>query len=1030
MQTGVRKPIWVDIELARHKLSMEVDTGATYSVVGQTMVDKWDIPLEPSDMVLCTYGKEKIKANGRICATVKYKGQEFKNMNLLVVPGDKPALLGRDWMGRVKLDWQEIGETFRVESNSWAQKYPKLFESSMGKLDGYKAKIRIKEGAVPKFCKAAQVPYAVKDELGKEIDRQIEIGVLEKVDFAEWASRVVIVRKEDQSVRMCGDFKTTINPVIDIDQYPLPTPEDLFTKLSGGVKFTTLDLSHAYQQVELAEESKQCVVLNTHKGLFRYNRLTYGIASAPAIFQNVMESLLAGITHTGVYLDDLIITGRTEEEHDKNVNEVLYRLNKANLRLKLQKCEFSQEEVRYLGHKISATGISPLPEKVRALVNAPAPENVSELKSFLGMIQYYQRFLPNLSTKLEPLHELLRKPNDWVWTDRQQGVFKEIKVMLQKAPVLVHYDVNKPIVISCDASPYGVAGVLSHAVDDEHDQPVAFASRKLSPAEKNYSQLDKEGLAVVFAVKKFHKYVCGRPCIIYTDHRPLLGLLGEDKAIPQHASPRVQRWAIILAGYEYKLLYRKGSLNSNADCLSRLPLPDVPSYVPKPPEIKRVVEQVDATVSLSKMKIWTQRDPRLSKVFEYVMTGWPEWLREEQADLKPYFRRKSELSVEEGVLLWGNRVVVPEVGRQTILEELHETHPGMSRMKALARSYVFWPGLDSDIETMVKKCSACQVNRKDPPSAPLHPWEWPAKPWFRVHADFAGPFLGKTFLILVDASTKWIEVHVMAGMSSEATIEKMEISFATLGLPAYLVTDNAATFTSGEFQQFLRTNGIKHITSAPHHPASNGLAERAVQTFKSAMKKLSGGSTQSRVSKFLARYRVTPQSTTGTAPATLMFGRRVRCGLDRWKPDLSRKVLEKQSQQKYYHDMHAKERDIVEGDSVYYRDYSRAAGAKYSPGIVKQRTGPVSVEVEMPQGVFRKHQDQVFSRQPEEVSSEVFSRQPSSDVSSEESVVLPPTTEVSDPSSVPTGASAAAGVEPRRNPPRAARGKPPEKLNW
>ena len=498
-----------------------------------------------------------------------------------------------------------------------------------------------------------------------------------------------------------------------------------------------------------------------------------------------METLVADVPMTGVYLDDLIITGRTEEEHDKNVDEVLSRLEKANLRLKMKKCSFSKDEVRYLGFKVNSSGLSPLPEKVRALVQAPAPEDVSELKSFLGMVQYYQRFLPRLSTKLEPLHELLRSSNEWVWTERQQCAFKEIKSMLQRAPVLAHYDVSKPLVISGDASPYGLGAVLSH-VEDEEEHPVAFASRKLSPAEKNYSQLDKEGLAIVFAVRKFHKYVYCRPVTIYTDHKPLLGLLGEDKVVPQSASPRVQRWAVTLSGYQYKLIHKKGAENSNADCLSRLPLPDTPAHEMKPGEIKRVIEQVDATVSLKKIKKWTQRDPVLSKVHEYVMTGWPNWLNDDEEAIKPYFTRKLELSSEDGVLLWGSRVVIPEPGREAVLEELHETHPGITRMKALARSYVFWPGMDSAIEDLVKNCSPCQVNRKDPPQAQLHPWEWPAKPWYRVHADFAGPFLGKFFLIMVDAHTKWIEVHMMNSMTSQATIEKMETSFATLGLPKYL----------------------------------------------------------------------------------------------------------------------------------------------------------------------------------------------------------------------------------------------------
>ena len=235
-------------------------------------------------------------------------------------------------------------------------------------------------------------------------------------------------------------------------------------------------------------------------------------------------------------------------------------------------------------------------------------------------------------------------------------------------------------------------------------------------------------------------------------------------------------------------------------------------------------------------------------------------------------RRKNELSVQDGCVLWGCRVIVPLPGRQKVIEELHDGHPGVTRMKSLARSYVWWPQMDNHLEECVKTCRMCQSNQKSPASAPMHPREWPERPWSRVHADYAGPFMGKMFLIVVDTHSKWMEVQMVSTATSQTTIEKLRTMFATHGLPETLVTDNGSDFTSAEFEEFTRQNGIRHLRSVPYHPASNGLAERAVQTFKSGMKKLTSGSIESKLSRFLFAYRLTPQSTTGLPPAVMLMG--------------------------------------------------------------------------------------------------------------------------------------------------------------
>ena len=246
-----------------------------------------------------------------------------------------------------------------------------------------------------------------------------------------------------------------------------------------------------------------------------------------------------------------------------------------------------------------------------------------------------------------------------------------------------------------------------------------------------------------------------------------------------------------------------------------------------------------------------------------------------------YECRKNELSVQDGVLLWGSRIVVPPKMRNCVLDELHETHQGIVKMKGLARGYVWWPGMDGDIEKVVKTCDTCQSLRHHPPSAPLHPWEWPKQPWSRLHA---GPFQGHMFLLVIDACSKWLEVHVMKSISSSATIEKLQSIFAIHGLPHKLVTDNGPAFTSSEFKTFMGMNGVVHIRSAPYHPSTNGLAERAVQTLKDGLRCNKDGTIETRLARFLLKYRLTPHSTTGVSPSEMLLRHRPRSRLDLMNP--------------------------------------------------------------------------------------------------------------------------------------------------
>ena len=909
-------PLRVSVEIDNQVVDMEVDTGAACSLMSEVSFRQlWPSrKLSKAGLRLCTYSGEPIPVLGTLTVNVKYKEQVYKEP-LLVVKGDGPDLFGRNWLDHIRLDWQEIKYLQQSPLQSVLKGHEAVFHGGLGALKGYQATIVVDPNARPRFWKARSVPYAYRGLVEEELNRLVQEGILEPVEMSDWASPIVPVLKSDgKSVRVCGDFKQTVNPVCKLDRYPIPRIEDLFATLRGGKVFSKLDLSQAYQQIPLDEESKKFVVINTQKGLFRYTRLPYGISSAPGIFQRVMEGLLQGIEGVIVYIDDVLVSGATADEHLKRLEEVLSRLEKAGLCLQKSKCHFMVSSVTFLGHKVDKDGLHPLPDKISAVLSAPTPRNLQELKSYLGLLSYYSKFLPKLSTVLAPLYRLLRKDTHWRWMAAEEKAFDLSKELLTSSRLLVHFDPSLPLILACDASDYGVGAVLAHRMPNGEERPIGYASRSLSKAERNYPQLEKEALACIFGVKRFHSYLFGHHFHLITDHKPLLALLNEHRSTSPQASARIRRWSLFLSSYEYSLSFRDTQSHSNADALSRLPLPIAPEEEDPPPEVILLMKHLaESPVTSRDICRGTQQDPVLSSVLRNVRQGWSN---SPDSALSPFYSRRYELSVQDGCLLWGSRVIVPPSGRKAVLNELHEAHPGISRMKALARMYVWWPGLDKDIEESVRLCRECQVNQASPPVAPLHPWQWPSRPWSRLHIDYAGPICGRMILLVVDAHSKWIEAFTVSTASSATTIERLRQVFAQFGLPKTVVSDNAAYFTSQEFESYLELNAIRHTKSSPYHPSSNGLVERAVQSLKNGLKKVTEGTLEARIAKILFQYRITPHSTTGIAPAELLLRARPRSRMDALFPNTADRVQAKQEQQKNTHDTTAHNRSFSVGQSV------------------------------------------------------------------------------------------------------------------
>ena len=488
-----------------------------------------------------------------------------------VVKTHGSALLGRDTAE--KLDVVRVGppsspQVYSITSEGTSadivKNFPDVF-TGVGKLKDYQLKLHVKKDVKPVAQPVRRLPFGLREKVHKGLDDLLKEDIIEEVPSGptEWVSTLVVVPKPDGDIRICVDMRRA-NEAIERERHPIPTIEEVLHDLNGSTVFTKLDLKWGCHQVELDAESRQITTFITHRCLFRYKRLMFGITSAPEKYRKIVKDALIGCKGVKNIADDLIIHGCGIQKHDEHLLAVLRRLRECGLTLNETKCQFRLPKLTFFGHDLSKQGISPSEEKVSAIQNATPLQNTAEVRSFLGLVQYCAKFLPDCSQVAERLRILTRKDQHFMWGDPQEKSFQKLKDLLTQADTLAYFKNECRTRIVADAGPTGIGAVLTQ-LQNGMWRVISYASRSLTDVERRYSQTENEGLALVWACERFELYVYGREFELETDHKPLKHIYGTSSK----PSARLERWVLRLQGYNFKVIYRPGKTNI-ADALSRL----------------------------------------------------------------------------------------------------------------------------------------------------------------------------------------------------------------------------------------------------------------------------------------------------------------------------------------------------------------------------------------------------------------------------------------------------------------------------
>ena len=856
-------------------VSCKIDTGAEANVmplnVAKALFPNIEKLLKPSPVRITAFGGTNIPQLGTFLFSVEFKDKQLE-VEFFITDTAGSVILGL----KSSTDLNLIIFNHEIKNQPSDSKltqtilkdYADVFDG-IGCFEG-ECKITVDPNVQPVVHAPRRVPIAVKDSLKEELDSLVNQGILSPVTYpTDWVNSCVCVTKSNGKIRLCLDPKD-LNKAIKRPHYITPTLDDVFAEMSGAKYFSILDARSGYWNIKLDSKSADLTTFNTTFGRFRFNRMPMGIICAQDEFQRLIDATFGDIPNTVGIADDLVVFGSTEAEHDKALHNVLQRARERGPKFNEDKMILKCNEIPFFGHLIGSNGVRPDPAKVEA-IQSMQPDNLQSMQTFLGMINYLHRFSPNIAALTAPLRDLCRQDVEFIMGPEHLKAIDGIKEEITNVKHLPFYNPKEKLILQVDASLNGLGAALI-----QEKGPVAFASKALTDTETRYSNIEREMLAILWGLEKFHHYVFGRHVIVETDHKPLESI---SKKNLYNAPPRLTRMLLRAQRYHTTIKYVPGKDIPLADALSRITPLD--KYEVK--DLQMTVHEVQSSyvlvatpARLEDIRTKTDEDTELCLLKETITKGWPETRSECPMTLHPYWNYRDELAVENGLLLKGIRIIIPRELQREVLDKIHCGHQGIEKCRLRACAAVFWKGMNKDIEDLVSKCNICQKYQPSQSKESFIPHEVPPSPWHTVASDLF-TWRGNTHLIVADPYSRFPIVRRLHSLSSMAVIAQMRPIFEEYGIPAIVQSDNGPQYASSDFSKFAKQYGFEHITSSPHYPQSNGFIERMIRTVKLIFDKTKDTGSDPHLA--LLAYRSTPQDSNTASPGELMFNRPLRTTL-------------------------------------------------------------------------------------------------------------------------------------------------------